>query len=245
MIRKTAIIIGGSGGIGGEIAREFARSGYNVAFTYNAHPSKSLEKELAGLGVDAKSYKLDVCDEKATNKIISKIFKDFDYVDTLIYASGIAQKINLLSDMETDEIDNLLSVNLRGYILCCREVSKFFIKQKHGSIVGISSVQGVNGSSCESVYSASKAGMLGLTQALASELGQYNIRVNAIAPGFIETEMTSHFTKEEKEKMAQLSPLNRLGNPSDIAPLALFLASDKASFITGECITVSGGVTKF
>jgi len=245
MLRKTVIITGASGGIGNATAKVFAANGYNLALTYNHGSTKELEDELKKYNVDVKSFKLDQEKESSISKCIKDITSSFDYIDTIVCNAGIAERGDLLTEKSTSEIDHILDVNLRGTILLNREVAKIFIKQKHGNIINISSVHGLEGASCEVTYSATKAGVIGLTKALASELAPYNIRVNAIAPAFIETNMTSCYTSKEKKEIIKRTPLGRLGKPEDVADAIYFLASDKASFITGICLPITGGVVKF
>lgn len=244
MIRKTVIVTGGAGDIGGAIAREFAKNGYNIALTYFKSQTATIEKEIRALGVEAKAFFLDQRDEKCVEKCFRDIFASFDYVDALVANSGIAEKSGLLIDKDVSEIDNVLSTNLRGTILVNREVMKYFLKQKHGAIVNISSILGVSGGACESVYAASKAGIIGLTKSLADECAPY-VRVNALAPGFIDTRMCKTYGQSAMADIKEKTPLGRLGAPDDVASAAYFLASNNSSFITGECLNVSGGIYKF
>ncbi len=245
MLRKTVIITGASGDIGNTTAKVFAKAGYNLALTYCAGSTKELENELKAFDIEVKSFKLDQAKETSITKCIQDIQSFFDYIDTLVCNAGIAEYESLLIEKSTEEIDKVLDVNLRGSILLNREIAKIFIKQKHGNIINISSIHGLEGSSCEATYSASKAGVIGLTKALASELAPYNIRVNAVAPAFIETNMTKCYSSKEKKDIIKRTPLGRLGKPEDVAEAIYFLASDKASFITGICLPVTGGVVKF
>lgn len=244
MIRKTVIVTGGAGDMGAAIAREFAKNGYNVALTYFKSKTAKIEREIRALGVEAKAFFLDQRDEKCVEKCFRDIFASFDYVDALVANSGIAEKTGLLTSKKVSEIDNILSTNLRGTILVNREVMKYFLKQKHGAIVNISSILGVSGGACESVYAASKAGIIGLTKSLAGECAPH-VRVNALAPGFIDTRMCKDYDKNAVAEIKENTPLGRLGIPEDVASAAYFLASDNAAFITGECLSVSGGIYKF
>ncbi len=245
MLRKTAIITGASGDIGATTAKIFASNGYNVALTFNHGCTKALEDELKVYNVEVKAFHLDQSKEQSIIKCVKDIQSSFDYLEVLICNAGIAERSDLLSEKSTEEIDNILDVNLRGTIILNREIAKIFIKQKHGNIVNISSIHGMEGASCEVTYSASKAGVIGLTKGLASELAQYNIRVNAVAPAFIDTQMTSCYTAKERKEIIKHTPLGRLGKPEDVAEAVYFLASEKSSFITGICLPVNGGVVKF
>ncbi len=245
MLRKTVIITGASGGIGSATAREFAKNGYNVALTYNTHSTKKLESELKKFDVEVKSFKLDQTSEENIKKCIKEIFASFSYIDAVICNSGKAEKVKLLSEKSTKEIDDILNVNLRGTILVNREVLKYMMPQKHGNIVNVSSIYGLTGGECEAIYSAAKAGVIGLTKSIAGEVASLGIRVNAVAPGCIDTNMTKGYNEEDRKSIIESTPLGRIGQPEDVANLIYFLASDKASFITGECYQISGGVVKF
>lgn len=243
MLRKTVIITGAAGGIGFATAKKFASAGYNLALTYNKN--KIDTKVFSNLDVDVKTYKLDISNAKQVAKVFDTIFKDFEYVDCLVANAGIAEPETLLIEKSDEEIKNILDTNLFGTIITNRECMKYFIKNKHGNIINISSIQGQIGHSCSTIYSSSKAGIIALTQALSKEVGVFGIRVNSIAPGFIETAMTACFDKKEKNECKKQIPLNRLGQPDDIASTALFLASDNASYITGQVIGVNGGAVLF
>ena len=244
MIRKSVIITGGFGDIGKATAKKFAQNGYNVALTY----LNSFDNEFLN---NLKSYGIDVfamsCDQRNESEIINFLncaFKEFEYIDTIVLNAGKAESEKMLFEKETYEIDDILSTNLRGTILFAREISKRFLNQKHGNIVTISSVYGQTGGSLESVYSATKAGIIGLTKSLAVELAP-NIRVNSIAPGYIDTKMNRSYSKNTVKYIKNETPLERLGLPDDIANAIYFLASNESSFITGEVLTVSGGIVRF
>ena len=245
MIRKTAFITGGSGGIGGACALKFAQMGYNIATTYLTGSTKELQSQCENLGVEFESYKMDQRDISLVKQTFDKVFARFDYVDCVVCNAGIADKEMLFSDVPQENIDNLLNTNLRGTIACNQEAFRKFLKQKHGSIVNISSIFGINGGPCETVYSATKGGIIALTKALAVEGAPYNIRVNCVAPGYVDTKMTAHFTDEEKAHAVAMTPLARIGEGADVAQAVFFLASPSASFVTGEVLTVSGGVLRF
>jgi len=241
MIRKTIIITGASGGIGGATAKLLAEKGYNIALCYCNNSTESLEEEIKKLKVDCKSYKIDIKNEKEVVEGFNKIFSDFDCVEGLVACAGIAEKEDLLINKNGKEIKNLIDTNVYGTILCNREACKHFISKK-GSIVNVSSILGKVGCSCEVSYSASKAAIIGLTKALSKEMGEFGVRVNAVAPGMIKTNMTAVFTDEECKELAKNTSLGRIGAPIDVAKVIAFLISDESGFITGECIEVSGGL---
>lgn len=246
MIRKGVLIIGASKGIGLTIARKFSLMGYDIFGTYNSSSPKdfdNIKKNCPETIVE--SYKLDVNSPSNISTVFEKVFKTHPCIDAVIYNSGISCGEKMLCDNTDEEINQLLEVNLRGAILVNREASKYFLKQRHGSIINISSIYGIYGGSCESVYSACKAGMIGLTKALALELGSSNIRVNAVAPGYIQTDMTANYTEEEKNSIIASTPLQRLGRTDDVANAVYFLSSNESSFITGQVLEVSGGATIF
>lgn len=244
MIRKTAIITGGFGDIGRATAKKFAENGYNVALTYYKTFSSDFIQELKTFGIDVLALP---CDQKNENDIINfinSVFKEFEYVDTFVACAGKSEPVQFLSEKTTDLIDEIISTNFRGTILFNREVLKHFQAQKHGSIVNISSIYGISGGSLESVYSACKAGLIGLTKSLSVEASPF-VRVNAIAPGCIETKMTNNLSKSDKDFVIDSTPLDRLGTPEDVANSAFFLASEQSSFITGEVLEVTGGAVRF
>lgn len=244
MIRKTAIITGGFGDTGKAIARKFAKNGYNVALTYFNTFSSEFIEELKSYGIEVLALP---CDQKNENDIINFVnsaFKEFEFIDTFVACVGKAEPVQFLSEKQTSLIDDIISTNLRGTILFNREILKHFLSQKHGSIVNVSSIYGISGGSLESVYSACKAGIIGLTKSLAVEAGPF-VRVNAVAPGCIETKMTSNLSAVDKECVVDATPLDRLGTPDDVANAVYFLASEESSFITGEVLGVTGGVSRF
>lgn len=245
MLRKSVIVIGATGGIGEAVVEKFASEGYNVIATFNQAKTQSLIEIGKRFGVKLDTMKVDVTNSNDITALFNKAFKENEYVDALICCSGVSIGEKMLCDCEEEEIDRMLDINLRGTIFCNKEAVKHFISQKHGSIVNISSIYGIYGGSCEVAYSASKAGVIGLTKALSQEVGNAGVRVNAIAPGFIETNMTSGFNNEERSAIIQSTPLKRLGKSQDVANVAYFLASEESSFITGQTIEVSGGATIF
>ena len=244
MIRKTVIITGGFGDIGKATAEKFAKNGYNIALTY-------LNTFDAEFVTNLKKYNVEVfamhCDQSSESEIINFVnsaFKDFEYIDTLVTCAGKAEETTMLTDKTTENIDNIININLRGTILFNKEVLKHFISQKHGNIVNISSIYGNSGGSLESVYSACKAGVIGLTKSLAVEYAPF-VRVNAVAPGCIETKMTANLSKVDKECVVDSTPLERLGTPEDVANAIYFLASEESSYITGEVLQISGGIVRY
>lgn len=246
MIRKGVLIIGANKGIGLAIARKFALMNYDIFGTYNSSSHEELNKIQTNCpDIKVKSLKLDISSPTQIKDVVIEVFSSHPYIDAVVVNSGISLGEKMLCDFSEDEIAQILDINLKGAILVNREVSKYLTSQKHGSIVNISSIYGIYGGSCEAVYSASKAGIIGLTKALSNELAQFNIRVNAVAPGFIQTDMTSNFSDKEKEEIIASTPLHKLGRPDDVANAVYFLASGDSSFITGQVLEVSGGATTF
>lgn len=245
MIRKTVIITGGFGDIGKATAKKFAKNGYNVALTYfNSFDNEFLNNLKNENNIDVLAMSCDQRNESEIINFVNSVFSEFEYIDTVVLNAGKAENEKLLAEKETREIDDIIFTNLRGTILFAREISKRFLQQKFGNIITISSVYGQTGGSLESVYSATKAGIIGLTKSLAVELSP-NIRVNCVAPGYIDTKMNKNYTKNTVKFIKNETPLERLGTPEDIANSIYFLASDESSFITGEVLTVSGGVVRF
>lgn len=240
---KTALITGANRGIGRSIAIKFAENGANVAFSdiqYN-EDSQSLEKELIAFGVQAKGFASDASSFSESEKLISDVLEVFPTLDVLINNAGITRD-NLLMRMTEQDWDRVINVNLKSVFNLTKAIQRVMIKQRFGSIINMSSVVGVEGNSGQSNYSASKAGIIGFTKSIAQELGSRNIRCNAIAPGYIETEMTARLPQEFRDKWIQDIPMKRAGTPDDVANLTLFLASDLSSYVTGQVITVCGGL---
>jgi len=239
---KTAIITGASKGIGAETAKRLNELNYNLVLNYKS--STSLMEELISnlTNKDTKNVivKCDVSDYEDAKKLIDEAYDNFGTVDVLINNAGIT-KDNILPLMTEEEFDMVVDTNLKGTFNCCRHIAKRMIKQKQGRIINISSVSGLAGNGGQVNYSASKAGIIGMTKSMAKELGKKNILVNAVAPGFIKTEMTDRIPEDIKAEMMKNIPLQRLGQPSDIADCIEFLISDKASYITGQVISVNGG----
>lgn len=240
---KVAIVTGASRGIGKEIALKFAQEGANVAFSdlvYNDN-AKAVEKELKALGVEAKGYASDASKFDASQEFVDEVVKDFGKVDILVNNAGITRD-GLLMRMSEEQWDMVIDINLKSVFNLTKAVQKYMLKQRYGSIVNMSSVVGVRGNAGQSNYSASKAGIIGFTKSVALELGKRNIRCNAIAPGFIETEMTAQLPDAEKQAWLKDIPLNRGGNPEEVANVTAFLASDMSSYVSGQVINVCGAM---
>ena len=240
---KTAVITGASRGIGREIALKLAGHGADIAVIYSGSEDAANEVvEIAHFrGVKAKAYKCDVSDSQSVKEVCAKIIDDFQNIDILVNNAGIT-KDSLLIRMSVDDFDNVINVNLKGTFNFTKNLSKAIMKSASGRIINISSVVGISGNAGQANYSAAKAGIVGITKTLAKELAPRNVTVNAIAPGFIETDMTASLSEAAIDHLHDAIPLKRLGHAEDVANLALFLASDMASYITGEVIRVDGGM---
>ena len=240
---KTAIITGASRGIGRAIAKLFTDHGANIAFTSLKKDDNvvSLEKELNALGVKAVGYVSDASDFEDSSSLAEKVMNDFGSIDVLVNNAGIT-KDNLLMRMSEDDFNAVMKVNMNSVFNLTKACLRPMLKQRSGSIINMSSVVGVKGNAGQSNYSASKAAINGFTKSTALELGSRNIRCNSIAPGFIETEMTSALGKDKIDEWAQSIPLKRNGSANDVANVSLFLASDMSSYVTGQVINVCGGM---
>ncbi len=240
---KNVIITGASRGIGTGIARVFAEHGANVAFTYSSSeaPALELEKELTEKGVKAKAYKSNAASFQESEVLVAKVLEDFGGIDVLINNAGITRD-NLLMRMGEADFDAVIEINLKSVFNMTKAVQRTLLKQRKGSIINMSSVVGVKGNAGQANYAASKAGIIGFTKSIALELGSRNIRCNAIAPGFIETEMTEKLDEKTVQGWREGIPLKRGGTPEDIANACLFLASDMSSYITGHVLNVNGGM---
>lgn len=240
---KVALVTGASRGIGREIALELAKSGISVAVNYYSSDEKA--KELLGLikniNPNVQLYKADVSQEREVSEMVHKIESQLGEIDIVVNNAGISQ-IGLFTDMTSSERDRMIGVNLIGAMNVSKAVLPKMIHYKSGSIINISSMWGEVGASCEVVYSAAKAGLIGFTKALAKELGPSGIRVNCISPGVIDTDMNSELSDEDMKELISDIPLNRIGTPNDIAKAVKFLISDKASYITGQVLSVNGGM---
>ncbi len=240
---KTAIVTGASRGIGKAIALCFASEGCNVAFTdlFADENMKVTENELLSMGVKAKGYASDASSFSDTDRVVGQIVEDFGRVDVLVNNAGIT-KDTLLMRMTEEQWDAVINVNLKSVFNFTKAAQKTMLKQKSGSIVNLSSVVGVSGNAGQSNYSASKAGIIGFTKSIARELGSRGIRSNAIAPGFIITEMTSKIPEDARKAWEESIPLKRGGTPDEVAKVALFLASDLSSYVSGQVISVCGAM---
>ncbi len=240
---KTAIITGASRGIGKAIALRLAQNGCNIAFTDLSvdENAKNVENELISLGVRAKAYASDASKFEDSQKVVENIAQDFEKIDILVNNAGIT-KDNLLMRMTEEQWDAVININLKSVFNLTKAVQKFMLKQRYGSIVNISSVVGVGGNGGQANYSASKAGIIGFTKSVAKELGSRNIRCNAVAPGFIITEMTAKLSPEVIDAWYKKIPLGRGGKPEEVADSVLFLASDLSSYVTGQVLIVCGGM---
>jgi 3-oxoacyl-[acyl-carrier protein] reductase len=240
---KNVIITGASRGIGKCIAEVFAQQGANIAFTCrktNDNTSK-LEDMLSNYGIKAKAYSSDASDFNASHDLVNNVIEDFGGIDILVNNAGIT-KDNLLMRMSEEDFNDVMNINMNSVFNLTKAVLKPMLKQRSGSIINMSSVVGVKGNAGQTNYAASKSAIIGFTKSVALELGSRNIRCNAIAPGFIETEMTQSLTNDQVNEWAESIPLKRTGNVKDIANTSLFLASDMSSYITGQVINVCGGM---
>ena len=240
---KTVLVTGASRGIGRGIALKMASEGATVAFTYLSSPEKAaeLEKELQSTGGKAKGYRSDASDFKAAEDLINQVVTDFGSLEVVVNNAGITRD-NLLMRMSEEQFDEVIRTNLKSVFNITKACQRPMLKQRKGSIINISSVVGVKGNAGQSNYAASKAGILGFTKSIALELGSRNIRCNAVAPGFIETEMTGALNEDTVKQWREAIPLKRGGTAEDVANLVLFLASDLSSYITGQTINVDGGM---
>lgn len=240
---KVAIITGASRGIGSGIAKIFAQNGAHVAFTYSSsvESALALENELLALGVKAKGYQSNAAVFSEAQLLIENVLADFGTIDILINNAGVT-KDNLLLRMSEEDFDKVIEINLKSVFNMTKAVQKTMLKNRKGSIVNMSSVVGVKGNAGQANYAASKAGMIGFTKSVALELGSRNIRCNAIAPGFIETEMTAKLNEDVVKSWRDGIPLKRGGTPDDVANVCVFLASDLSAYVTGQVINVCGGM---
>jgi 3-oxoacyl-[acyl-carrier protein] reductase len=240
---KTALITGASKGIGRAVALKFAEEGCQVAFTYlsSVEKGQALEQELQQFGIKAKGYRSDASDFAAAEQLIGEVVKDFGALDILVNNAGIT-KDNLLMRMSEEMWDDVININLKSVYNTVKAATRTFMKQKSGSIINMTSVVGVKGNAGQSNYAASKAGIIGFTKSVALELGSRNIRSNAIAPGFIETEMTAQLDEKTVQSWRDGIPLKRGGTPEDVANCALYLASDLSAYVTGQVLQVDGGM---
>lgn len=240
---KVALVTGASRGIGREIAKKFAEQGANVAFTYlsSVEKGQALEAELAAYGIKAKGYRSDASDYNAADQLVTDVVSDFGVLDILVNNAGITRD-TLLMRMSEEQWDEVLRVNLKSVFNLTKAATKPMMRAKQGSIINITSVVGLMGNAGQANYSASKAGILGFTKSIAKELGSRNIRSNAIAPGFIETEMTGELNEKALEDWLKNIPLKRAGQGDEVANACVFLGSDMSKYITGQVLQVDGGM---
>lgn len=240
---KTALITGASKGIGKAIAYKFAEQGANIAFTYlsSVEKGEALEKELQAKGVKAKGFRSDASDFAAAEQLVNDTVAEFGTLDVLVNNAGIT-KDNLLMRMNEEMWDQVININLKSCFNTVKAANRTFMKQRSGSIINMTSVVGLKGNAGQSNYSASKAGIIGFTKSIALELGSRGIRSNAIAPGFIETEMTDVLDPDTVQGWRDAIPLKRGGKPEDVADACVYLASDMSSYITGQVLQVDGGM---
>ena len=240
---KTALVTGASKGIGRAIALKFASHGANVAFTYlsSVEQGQALEAELSALGVKAKGYRSDASDFAQADKLINDVVADFGALDILVNNAGITMD-NLLMRMTEESWDRIMSVNLKSCFNTVKAACKPMMKQRGGSIINMTSVVGLKGNAGQANYAASKAGIIGFTKSVALELGSRGIRSNAVAPGFIETEMTGKLDEKVVQSWRDAIPMKRGGAADEVADACVFLASDLSSYVTGQVIEVNGGM---
>jgi 3-oxoacyl-[acyl-carrier protein] reductase len=240
---KTAIVTGGSRGIGRSIALELAKNSANVVVNYSGSEEKAqaVVEEIEQLGAKAFKVQADVADEQQVKEMVKATIDTFGSVDILVNNAGITRD-NLLMRMKETEFDQVINTNLKGVFICTKSVTRQMMKQRSGRIINVASIVGVSGNPGQANYVAAKAGVIGLTKTTAKELASRNILVNAIAPGFISTDMTDQLTDEQRASMLSLIPLAKLGEPEDVAKVVRFLASDDANYITGQTIHIDGGM---
>ena len=240
---KTVFVTGASRGIGKEIALKYAENGYNVIINYVSDKTnvEELKKEFEEKGVKALIMQADVTDATKIEEVVKKGVEEFGKIDVLVNNAGITRD-NLLMRMSEEEFDKVIEINLKGTYIVTKAVTKYMMKKRTGSIINLSSVVGVVGNAGQCNYSASKAGIIGFTKSVAKELASRNIRANAIAPGFIETDMTAVLSDSVKENIHNQIPLKRMGTAKEVANLAYFLGSEESSYITGQVINIDGGM---
>ena len=240
---KNVLITGATGGIGSAIAKAFAEKGYNVALHTFSKPdvAEKYAKDLGTeFGVKTAFVQADISKEVNVKSMFESLYETFGKIDILVNNAGVSF-VSMLCDTTEEDYDNVMDINLKGAFLTSKEAMKNMVHNKWGRIINVSSVWGNVGASCEVVYSASKAGLVGFTKALGKELAPSGITVNAVSPGLIDTQMNSHLSKEDVDALLEEIPMGRMGQPSEVAHAVLFLASDKASYITAQNITVDGG----
>lgn len=240
---KCALVTGASRGIGKAIALKLASLGANLVLNYRSSEAEALEveKEIKDMGVDAISVKGDISKIEDVENLVSAAKEKFGAVDIMVNNAGIT-KDTLILRMKEEDFDKVIDVNLKGVFNCLKTITPVMVRQKHGKIINLSSVVGISGNAGQVNYAASKAGVIGMTKSLAKELGSRGINVNAVAPGFIETDMTEVLGDKYKEEMKKNIPLKKLGKPEDVAEVVAFLASESSDYVTGQVIHVDGGM---
>ena len=240
---KTALITGASRGIGRAIAIMYAEQGCNIAFTYhnNDKEAATLAEFIQKTGVQVLCFKSDASNFDAAHEVIQQVLEAFDCIDILVCNAGITRD-TLLMRMNEQQWDDVLNTNLKSVFNYCHAVAPYMIRQRSGSIIAMSSVVGIEGNAGQANYAASKAGIIGLTKSLSKELGTRNVRVNAIAPGFIQTDMTNTLSEDTRAEMIKMIPMRRCGTVEEVAKVALFLASDLSSYVSGQIVSVNGAM---
>ncbi len=239
--KKTALVTGGAKGIGAAICKALAEDGYNIAINYNTSDQEAIKLKLQLSAItEVEIFKADVSDSVQVNNLFGQVEKVFGGVDLLVNNAGVSQQV-LFTDITDDMWQKMMGANLSSAFYCCRRALPYMINKKEGNIINIASMWGQVGASMEVHYSASKAGLIGLTKALAKEVGLSGIRVNAVSPGVVLTDMMAQFSEDDINALKDETPLNNIGEVSDIANAVSFLASDKARFITGQIVPVNGG----
>ncbi len=241
---KTVLITGASRGIGRATAKMFAKQGYGVAINYNKslEAAEKLREEIVSDGGVAEIFCADVSDNGQVLKMIDRISEKLGSIDILVNNAGIAPKQGLFTDFSEEDMKEVFETDIFGMMNCARAVIPQMVSRKCGKIINISSIWGICGGSCEVLYSSAKAAVIGFTKALAKELAPSGINVNCVAPGFVDTDMNAHLSEEDKRAFCEDVPLGRIGTPEDVAETVLFLASEGASYITGQVIAVDGGL---
>ena len=244
MMKKCALITGASGGIGSEIALRLAKDGFEIAACYCSDENgiRELEEKLSQTETRFKTYKADVADYEEIKKVFADATEYFGGVSVLVNNAGISQQ-KLFTDITQEDFDRITAVNFKGVFNCCQCAVPFMIRKKSGKIINISSMWGVYGASCETVYSATKAAVIGFSKALARELAPSNIQVNCVAPGAVDTKMNNNLHADEKKAFAEEIPMGRFGTAAEIAGVVSFLASDDSDYVTAQVITADGGLT--
>jgi 3-oxoacyl-[acyl-carrier protein] reductase len=240
---KTALVTGGSRGIGRCIALELASKGVNVAVNYtkNSEAAEAVVREIKAAGAAGIAVKADVSIASEVENLVNEVLNTFGSIDILVNNAGITRD-NLILRMTEEEFDDVINTNLKGAFICTKYISKVMIKQKSGKIINVSSVVGIVGNAGQSNYAAAKAGLIGFTKSMAKELAKRGINVNAVAPGFIQTDMSSRLPEKVKEEFLNSIPLMRAGKPEDVAKAVMFLASEYSDYITGQVINIDGGM---